>query len=440
MWDFSTDAEFQHKLDWARTFVREEVEPLEVLFPGCEFQPLDDVRRKVIDPLKQQVRDHGLWACHLGPELGGQGYGPLKLALLNEILGRTYWASLVFGTQAPDTGNAEILARFGTQEQKDRYLTPLLAGELFSCFSMTELQGGADPGVFTTRAVRDGDEWVITGRKYFSSNASTASFFIVMAVTDPDVPVHRGCSMFLVPAGTPGLVLETNHRVFGAPTRDAGHALLRYDDVRVPADAMLGEPGTGFAVAQARLAGGRLHHAMRTIGQCQRALDMMCERALSRRTKGSRLADLQLVQDAIAQSYTELLQFRLTVLYASWKVEEHGEDAARVEIGVVKTLAPKVLGDIARRSLHLHGALGTTDQLPLAGMLMSAEALGLADGPSEVHRLNLARAVLKDHQGTDGEWPTEFLGTRLATAYRKYPELVDAPGMLPEGVPFPPLS
>ena len=204
-WDFSTEPEFAKKLDWIREFVREEVEPLEVLFPGCEFLPLNDERRKIVDPLKQQVRDQGLWAPHLGPELGGQGFGAVKLTLINEILGRSPWAPIVFGTQAPDTGNAEIIARFGTQNQKDRYLSGLLSGEIFSCFSMTEPQGGADPRVFTTRAVRDGDDWVITGRKYFSSNASVASFFIVVAITNPDVAVHHGASTFLIPADTPGL-------------------------------------------------------------------------------------------------------------------------------------------------------------------------------------------------------------------------------------------
>ena len=274
-WDFSTEPEFEKKLDWIREFVREEVEPLEVLFPGCEFLPLNDERRKIVDPLKQQVREQGLWAPHLGPELGGQGFGAVKLTLINEILGRSPWAPIVFGTQAPDTGNAEIIARFGTQDQKDRYLAGLLSGEIFSCFSMTEPQGGADPRVFTTRAVRDGDDWVITGRKYFSSNASVASFFIVVTITDPDVPVHRGASTFLIPAGTEGLNVAATHHLVGSDPHEPGHSLVHYDGVRVPSDALLGEPGQGFLILQTRLAGGRLHHAMRSIGMAQRAVDMM---------------------------------------------------------------------------------------------------------------------------------------------------------------------
>lgn len=420
MWDFSTDPDFQAKLDWARRFVREQVEPLEVLFPGEYFLPLDERRRKVVDPLKDEVRAHGLWACHLGPELGGQGYGAVKLALLNEILGRTYWASIVFGTQAPDTGNAEILARFGTPAQRDRYLNPLLAGEIFSCFSMTEPQGGADPAVFRTRAVRESGGWVLTGRKYFSSNAATASFFIVMAVTDPDVPVQRGSSMFLVPAGTPGLEIEAIHQVYGHPTAHAGHALVRYENVRLPAEALLGEPGAGFAVAQSRLTGGRLHHAMRAVGQAQRALDMMCERALSRTTKGSLLSEKQLVQDSVAASYVELLQFRLTVLYAAWLLDAQGEAGARRAIAAVKVLAPKVLGDIASRSAHLHGALGVTSELPLMGMVVNAMTLGLADGPSEVHSLNLGKSVLSSYQPTNADWPSDSRQLRLAEGLDRY--------------------
>src|SRR5262245_9956450 len=200
-WDFETEPEFQTKLDWMETFVREEVEPLDDLFPHDIYpRPMKPVVREIIRPLQQQVRDQELWACHLGPELGGPGYGQLKLALMNEILGRSFWAPTIFGTQAPDTGNAEILAHFGTEEQKAKYLQPLLDGDIVSSYSMTEPQGGADPKVFQTRAVRDGDEWVINGWKFFSSHARWASFLIVMTVSDPDVPIYRGASMFIVPA------------------------------------------------------------------------------------------------------------------------------------------------------------------------------------------------------------------------------------------------
>jgi acyl-CoA dehydrogenase len=435
-WDFSTEPEFEKKLDWIREFVREEVEPLEVLFPGCEYLPLNDERRKIVDPLKQLVRDQGLWAPHLGPELGGQGFGAVKLTLINEILGRSPWAPIVFGTQAPDTGNAEILARFGTREQKDRYLAGLLSGEIFSCFSMTEPQGGADPRVFTTRAVRDGSEkdgdWVITGRKYFSSNASVASFFIVVAITDPDVPVHRGASTFLVPSGTPGLIVEATHHLTGAHPHEPGHSLVRYDEVRVPADALLGEPGQGFLILQTRLAGGRLHHAMRSIGVAQRAIDMMARRAKSRFTQGSSLADKQLVQAFIADSYTELMPFRLAVLHAAWLIDTAGEHAARAEIGACKILASQVLKSIGLRAIQVHGALGLTDQLPLTAVLLGGVALGLADGPTEAHKVNLARMLLKNYEAEDPEWPSELLDNRLQAARAKYGKLVDRIPALPD--------
>lgn len=428
-WDFSTEPEFQAKLDWIAQFVRDEVEPLEVLFPGCEFLPLDDERRRIIDPLKARVREQGLWAPHLGPELGGQGFGTVKLTLINEILGRSSWAPIVFGTQAPDTGNAEILARFGTQDQKDRYLAGLLSGEIFSCFSMTEPQGGADPRVFTTGAVWEGSEkdgaWVLTGRKYFSSNASVASFFIVVAITDPEVPVHRGASTFLIPADTPGLVIEATHHLVGAQHHDPGHSLVRYDGVRVPADAILGEPGQGFLVAQSRLAGGRLHHAMRSIGMAQRAVDMMARRAKSRFTQGTSLADKQLVQAFIADSYAELIPFRLTVLHAAWLIDTAGEKAARAEIGVCKILASQILKSIGLRAIQVHGAMGLTEQLPLAGVLLGGVALGLADGPTEAHKVNLARLLLKDYDAEDPEWPSEFLDNRIEAARAKYGDVID---------------
>jgi acyl-CoA dehydrogenase len=424
-YDFSIEPEFEEKLDWIRTFVREEVEPLDVVFPGCAYLPLDDERRKIVDPLKQQVRERGLWAPHLGPELGGQGFGAVKLTLINEILGRSNWAPIIFGTQAPDTGNAEILARFGTQEQKDTYLAGLLSGEIFSCFSMTEPQGGADPRVFTTRAVRDGDEWVINGTKYFSSNATIASFFIVVAITDPDVPVHKGASTFLIPAGTPGVIIEATHQLFGAHRHDPGHSLVRYENVRLPNHAILGEPGKGFHVAQSRLAGGRLHHAMRTIGQIQRCIDMMARRAKSRYTQGSLLADKQLVQAFIADSYTELMPYRLAVLHAAWLIDTEGEHAARAEIAACKILASTVLRSVAFRAIQVHGALGITEQMPLMTMLMGGVALGLADGPTEAHKVNLARQLLKGYEAEDPEWPSEFMENRIAAASAKYGDLVD---------------
>src|SRR3989440_10677892 len=332
-WDFETEPEFQEKLDWVDSFVREEVEPLDLVWPGLAFTPLDDTRRKVVDPLKEEVRRRELWGTHLSPDLGGQGYGQLKLALLNEILGRSQWAPIVFGCQAPDTGNAEIIAHYGTPEQKERYLRPLLDGELFSCYSMTEPHAGADPTMFTTRAERDGDEWVINGWKFFSSNARTASFLIVMVVTNPDVSAYQGMSMFLVPTDTPGVNIVRNVGLMGeARGHEGNHALIHYENVRVPAENLLGGEGQAFAIAQTRLGGGRIHHAMRTVGMCQKAFDMMCERALSRETSTGLLAEKQSMQNFIADSYAELLQFRLMVLYTAWLIDQKTTGGTRKEI------------------------------------------------------------------------------------------------------------
>jgi acyl-CoA dehydrogenase len=420
-WDFETEPEFQEKLDWADRFVREEVEPLDLVWPGLQFTPLEGRRRDAIDPLKDEVRRQGLWATHLGPELGGAGYGQLKLALLNEILGRSSWAPIVFGCQAPDTGNAEIIAHYGTPEQKERYLEPLLAGEIFSCYSMTEPHAGADPTQFTTRAVKDGDEWVIDGWKFFSSNAKTASFLIVMAVTDPEVSPYKGMSMFLVPSDTAGIEIVRNVGLAGDRPDEGSHALIHYDEVRVPAEALLGGEGQAFAIAQTRLGGGRIHHAMRSIGTAKRALDMLCERALSRTTQGSLLAEKQFVQGYVADSYAQLMQFRLFVLYTAWSIDKHNDYLkVRKDIAAVKVVLPTVLHDIAWRALQVHGALGTSNEMPFASMLLGASVLGIADGPTEVHKVTVARQVLRDYRPSEDSWPTEHLPKKREAARAKY--------------------
>jgi acyl-CoA dehydrogenase len=425
-WDFETDPEYQEKLDWADEFVREEVEPLDLLWDGLQFTPPDDRLRKVIDPLKDEVRRQGLWATHLGPELGGQGYGQLKLALLNEILGRSSWAPIIFGCQAPDTGNAEIIAHYGTPEQKSRYLQSLLDGELFSSYSMTEPQAGADPTLFKTRAVKDGDVWIINGWKFFSSNAKTAAFLIVMAVTDPDVDPYKGMSMFLVPADTPGVNIVRNVGLYGEPANEGSHALIHYDNVRVPADALLGGEGQAFAIAQTRLGGGRIHHAMRTIGLAKRALDMMCERALSRETQGNRLADKQFVQGYIADSYAQLMQFRLFVLYTAWSIDKHNNyRKVRKDIATAKIVMPTVLHDIAWRAMQVHGALGVTNEMPFFKMIHGAAVMGLADGPTEVHKVTVARQVLRDYRPSSDLWPTEHLPKKVAAAKAKFAEYLE---------------
>lgn len=428
MWDFSTDPEFQRKLDWMETFVREEVEPLDLLFPagGDPYDTSNEAALAILRPLQQQVREQGLWACHLGPELGGQGYGQLKLGLMNEIIGRSYWAPTVFGTAAPDTGNAEILAMFGTDEQKKRYLQPLLDGEIVSTFSMTEPQAGADPKEFVCRAWREGDEWVIEGEKWFSSNARYAAFLIVMAVTDPDAKPHERMSMFVVPAEAPGIEIKRNVSTMAERDElDEGiHGYLSYHRVRVPLDAMLGGPGEGFKVAQARLGGGRVHHAMRTVGKCNRALEMMLERAVSRRTQGERLADKQAVQAMIAESHIELQQYRLLVLNTAWVIDNRPHGAARTQIAMCKVAMAKVYHDIVQRAVQIHGSLGTTHETPLAEMWMGVPSLALADGPTEVHKVTVARQLLKNTEPAPGLFPTEHLPTKREAARRRYADVL----------------
>jgi len=425
-WDFETDPEYQAQLDWADSFVREEVEPLDLLWRGLQFTPPDETLRSILDPLKEQVKSHGLWATHLGPELGGKGHGQLKLSLLNEILGRSSWAPIVFGCQAPDTGNAEIIAHYGTPEQKERYLRPLLSGEIFSCYSMTEPHAGSDPTMFETRAVKDGDEWVINGWKFFSSNARTSTFLIVMAVTNPDVSPYQGMSMFLVPSNTPGVNIVRNVGLAGEPTGEGSHALIHYENVRVPSDAVLGGEGQAFAIAQTRLGGGRIHHAMRTIGLAKKALDMMCERALSRKTQGTILADKQFVQGYIADSYAQLTQFRLFVIYTAWTIDKYNDyRKVRKDIAAIKVLMPGVLGDIAQRTIQVHGALGVSNELPLAQMMLGASVMGIADGPTEVHKVTVARQVLRDYKASDDLWPTQHLPKRIEAAKLKYAQYLD---------------
>ena len=426
-WDFETEPEFQEKLDWMDHFVREEVEPMDLVFdePGASFRTDDERTRRILEPLQKEVQERGLWACHLGPELGGKGYGQLKLALMNEILGRSQWASRVFGCQAPDTGNAEILAHYGTPQQKQKYLEPLLRGEIVSSYSMTEPQAGSDPREFKCSAFKSGDEWVIQGEKWFSSNAALAEFLIVMAITDPDVLVHQGASMFLVPMDTPGVEFVRNVGLPGEPIGEGVHGYIRYNDVRVPAENLLGGPGQAFTIAQTRLGGGRVHHAMRTVGQVRKAFDMMCERALSRHTAGSILARKQSVQNMIAESFIDIEQFRLLVLKTAWVIDKGDKNLARTYIAAVKVRTPQVMQDVVGRALHIHGSLGCSNEMPLAGMWMTAPIMGVVDGPTEVHRVTIAKQVLRDYQPSEGLWPSAHLPPRIAAAREKFAKFLE---------------
>ena len=422
MWDFETDSEYAEQLAWVDQFLREKVEPLDYVL-GDPYDKSDERAQAVVRPLQEEVKARKLWAAHLGPELGGQGYGQLKLALLNEILGRTRWAPSVFGCQAPDSGNAEILAHYGSEEQKGKYLQPLLDGLISSCYSMTEPHAGADPTLFTTSAVRDGDQWVINGEKWFSSNARYASFFIVMVVTNPDVSAYKGMSMFIVPAETPGVEIIRNVGIGTETEEHSSHAYIRYRDVRVPADHLLGDEGGAFVIAQTRLGGGRIHHAMRTIAQVRKAFDMMCERAVSRQTRTGTLASLQMTQERIADSWIEIEQFRLLVLRTAWLIDKHQDyKVVRKDIAAVKVAMPKVYHDVVQRAMHLHGALGISNEMPFSAMMVAAEVMAVADGPTEVHKITLATQLLKGYKPVEGLFPSAHIPTRREAMRARYAE------------------
>ncbi|MCO1653499.1 acyl-CoA dehydrogenase family protein [Pseudonocardia humida] len=421
-WDFSTEPEFEAKLDWMRGFVRDEIIPLETL-------DLDrDTFARITAPLKEQVREHGLWAAHLPPELGGGGFGQVKLGLMHEILGQCRYAPGIFGNQAPDSGNAELLAIGGSPEQKERWMEPLLRGELRSCFSMTEPGAGSDPTLLSTRAVLDGDEYVINGHKWFSSNASHADFLIVMAVTDPDVSAYQGSSMIVVPVDTPGVTIlrdipVMDHPLDGGGELYGGHAEILYQDVRVPKENLIGNPGDGFRLAQQRLGPGRIHHAMRWLGQSKRAFDMLCERAVSRYAHGSTLSEKGMVQDWIATSAAEMQAARLLTLHAAWTMDRVGASNARVEIAMIKYWGAKVLHDVIDRAIQVHGSLGFSGDLPLEQMYRAARAARIYDGPDEVHKATVARRLLRSYPATDV--PTEHIPTRTAAAREKFAQYLD---------------
>jgi acyl-CoA dehydrogenase len=425
MWDFETDPEFQKDLDWIEEFVRHEIEPLDFVVRN-PYDVNDPIRKELIPPLQNKVRERGLWACHLGPELGGQGYGQVKLALMNEILGRARSGPTIFGCQAPDSGNSEILAHYGTPEQKEQFLEPLLRNEIVSCFSMTEPQGGADPKVFTTRAELDGDEWLINGQKWFSSNASLSSFLIVMAVTDPDNPPYQRMSMILVPTKTPGVNIVRDVGLGYEQPGEGHHAYVRYEDVRVPKENMLGPRGGAFVVAQTRLGGGRIHHAMRTVGLVQRCFDLMCERAVSRTTQDEMLGKKQLVQGMVADSWLDMETFRLLVLRTAWRIDKYKDyKRVRKDISAVKAMMPRVLHDVASRALQIHGSLGVSNEMPFAHYVIESFHMGLADGPTEVHKVTLARLLMSEYKPAEGLFPSYHLPTLRAEAQANYADVLE---------------
>lgn len=425
-WDFSTEPEFQQKLDWASDFVNNELIPLEPI--QAEFDETT-WENEVLAPLKQKVKEQGLWACHLEKALGGQGFGQLPLALMNLVTGRCPFAQEVFGNMAPDSGNSELLAEGGTEAQKEKWLWPNLRGEIRSAFAITEpWVAGTDPTQIQTTAVLDGDEWVINGRKWMITNASRADFIIFMCVTDANAPVHQRCSMIIVEKGTPGMdvfrdipTMHHPHCEFGA---NGNHAEIILDNVRVPKDNLIGDVGGGFILSQVRLGPGRIHHATRWIAEAERAFDMLCERTQSRYSFGKPYAKHQMVQDYVAQSRIELETAKLLTLKAAWQMDQGGHHSARTEIAMAKVYNADVLYKVIDRALQVHGSLGYSSDMPLEMMYRSARMAPLVDGANEVHKVSIAKAALKHYEAVEG-WPSEHIPSRREQALKRFAHLLE---------------
>lgn len=388
MIDFSIPPELEAHRASVTAFMDQYVYPNESLMVEDEGLPAE-----LEAELQRKVKAHGLWAPNLTREWGGMGVGFIGQALLNEIIGRSVIAPRIFGSAAPDAGNAELLIISATPEQKEAYLRPLAAGEVRSCFAMTEPEvAGSDPTGLQTTAVREVDEWVINGHKWFTSGAIGSAFAIVMAVTNPEAKPHARASMILVPTETPGFNIIRAVPVMGSGGV-GGHCEVRFENCRVPASNLLGEAGKGFKLAQARLGPGRIQHCMRWIGAAQRSFEMMCAYAQTRKSFGEPLANKQTVQNWIADSAAEIEAARLLTLKAAWKLDQDME--ARTDISIIKFFVARVLHDVIDRAIQVHGALGYSKDTPLEMFYRDARAARIYDGPDEVHRQTVAQRVLK---------------------------------------------
>jgi alkylation response protein AidB-like acyl-CoA dehydrogenase len=394
--DFSLSDEMQTILGMIDEFVRKELIPLEQPFLRSGFRTLlPEIEKK-----RAMVKQMGLWAPAHPQELGGMGLGLVNLGLVSEALGGTPLGHFVFGCHAPDAGNIEILHRYGSREQMERWLRPLVAGEIRSCFSMTEVElPGSNPVMMDTTAVKEGDDYVINGQKWYTTAADGAEFAVVMAITNPEAPPHQRASMIIVPTDTPGFDLVRNISVMGHSGEDwASHAEILYHSCRVPQSNLLGSEGHGFAIAQERLGPGRIHHCMRWIGICNRAFDLMCKRANSRTiAPGKVLGDRDIVRSWIADSAAEINAARLMTLHTAWRIERFGWRAARQDISMIKFTVANTMQRVVDRALQVHGGLGMTDDTLLAFFFRHERAARIYDGADEVHKISLAKRIMRDH-------------------------------------------
>jgi acyl-CoA dehydrogenase len=389
--DFTVPPELEELLGRVRAYIEQEARPAEV-----QIADPDDILASwdVVERLRDSARERGIFAPHMPEDWGGLGVGVLGMALISQEVGAAPLAALGMNAMAPDEGNMHTLLLAGNDEQKERFLRPLAEGRTRSCFAMTEPDvASSDPTNLHTTAVRDGGDWVINGRKWCITGANGAAFAIVVAKTGSDeAKGHRDYSLILVPTDTPGWAIERDPAWMGSHS-PGGHPIVNLTDVRVPASNLLGAEGEGFVIAQKRLAGGRLAHAMRWIGMAQRALDLSAERSLERESFGKHLARHQMIQAFLADSAIDLYASRLMVLHAAWKVE-HGLPH-RQEVAMVKTFVSEAFGRVADRAVQVHGAAGIAMDLPVARIYQDARAARIYDGASEVHRMTIARELLK---------------------------------------------
>jgi acyl-CoA dehydrogenase len=398
--DFTVPEEIQRLCDGVRRFMDDQIYPLEHTARGWKLDAGGPAYHPLIRQVQRRAKALGYWAFHLPAEAGGAGIPFMYYVLVNEILGRSPLAPVCVGSQAPDSGNAEILWRHGSDEQKARWLRPLVDGEIRSCFSMTEPEvAGSDPKLLRTTAVRDGDHWVINGHKWFTSGAHGAAFAIVMAMTNPDDPnPYLRFSQIIVPTDTPGFRIERGIPVMGED--DNHHAEVRYEDCRVPVTNLLGSQGMGFVIAQERLGPGRIHHCMRWLGMAQRAFEMMCRYATQREVFGSTLARKANIQDWVADSRAEIQAARLMTLHAAWKIDTEGAGGAREEIALIKFFGARVLHAVVDRAIQVFGAAGVTEDHPLSMFYRQARLARIYDGPDEVHKMTVARRLLSRYAAT----------------------------------------
>ncbi|HNR87576.1 MAG TPA: acyl-CoA dehydrogenase family protein [Spirochaetota bacterium] len=397
--DFGISEKMQAVLGMINEFVDRELIPLEREFLVNEFRDM----LPVLEQKRAMVKKMELWGPNHPTELGGMGLSMLEHGLVSEALGRSPLGHYVFGCQAPDAGNIEILHQHGTEEQKDAYLAPLAAGKIRSCFAMTEVDmPGSNPVMMDTTAVKDGDDYVINGHKWYTTGADGATFAIAMAITDPEAPVYLRASMIIVPTDTPGYNLVRNIPVMGHSGSDyASHGEVLFQSCRVPRKNLLGKEGMGFVIAQDRLGPGRIHHCMRWLGICSRAFDLMCRRANERpiAPNGKTLATRQIVQEWVADSAAEIQAARLMTLYAAWRMDTAGHKEARDDVSMIKYVVANTMQRVVDRALQVHGGLGMTDDTVLAYFFRHERAARIYDGADEVHKTSFAKRCLARYAG-----------------------------------------